>query len=103
MKILHLTLKSRWFDLIATGQKQVEFRELKPYWITRLYEKGGVTPRKFDEIHFKNGPGPTVPFMRVKFKGLHVARKKDCKPRYGEDLPEHVIVIQLGKVLEVRD
>lgn len=35
-KILHLTLKKKWFDLIAQEKKTIEFRELKPYWEKRL-------------------------------------------------------------------
>lgn len=36
MKILHLTLKKKWFDLIAAGEKREEYREIKTYWIDRL-------------------------------------------------------------------
>ncbi len=37
-KILHLTLKKKWFDMIAYGEKPEEYREIKPYWITRLID-----------------------------------------------------------------
>lgn len=36
MKILHLTLKQQWFDLIDSDEKKEEYRQLKPYWIKRL-------------------------------------------------------------------
>ena len=48
-KILHLTLLKKWFDLITSGKKTKEFREIKPYWTKRLLGKS------FDEIYFKNG------------------------------------------------
>ena len=48
MNILHLTLKKQWFDLILSGEKTTEYRDVKPYWITRLEGK------TYDEIHFKN-------------------------------------------------
>ena len=32
-KILHLTLMKKGFDLIKSGEKKVEYREIKPYWI----------------------------------------------------------------------
>src|SRR6478609_2178429 len=38
MKILHLTLKKKWFDMIASGEKKEEYRELKPYWAKRLID-----------------------------------------------------------------
>jgi len=28
---LHLTLKKNWFDLILSGEKKEEYREIKPY------------------------------------------------------------------------
>lgn len=33
---LHLTLKKKWFDMIASGAKREENREMKPYWNKRL-------------------------------------------------------------------
>lgn len=36
MKTLHLVLKHEWFDMIESGQKREEYRNLTPHWITRL-------------------------------------------------------------------
>ena len=38
IKILHLNLKKKWFDLIDKGIKKEEYRELKPYWEKRLID-----------------------------------------------------------------
>ena len=38
MKILHLILKKRWYDMIASGEKTEEYREIKPYWSNRLFK-----------------------------------------------------------------
>ena len=35
-KTLHLVLKSKWFDKIASGEKTSEYRECKPYWNKRF-------------------------------------------------------------------
>lgn len=35
-RILHLTLKKHWFDMISSGIKPEEYREIKSYWATRL-------------------------------------------------------------------
>lgn len=35
-KILRLPLKKEWYDLIESGIKTEEYREIKPYWIKRL-------------------------------------------------------------------
>lgn len=36
MKTLDLVLKRKWFEMIASGEKTEEYREIKPYWIIRL-------------------------------------------------------------------
>ena len=35
-KVLTLTVSKQWFDMIVTGEKTEEYREIKPYWIKRL-------------------------------------------------------------------
>ena len=37
MRILHLTIKKKFFDMIASGEKLEEYRTIKPYWIRRLF------------------------------------------------------------------
>lgn len=37
-KVLHLTLKKKWFDMIASGQKKEEYREIKQHWASRLID-----------------------------------------------------------------
>lgn len=37
----HLNLKKQWFDLIVSGKKREEYREIKPYWENRLCHKKG--------------------------------------------------------------
>ena len=32
-KVLHLTLKKEWFDLILSGDKKIEYREIKNHWV----------------------------------------------------------------------
>ena len=36
-KILHLTLTRYWFDKIASGEKKIEYRDIKHYWAIRLF------------------------------------------------------------------
>ena len=50
-KVLTLTVSKQWFDMIAAGEKTEEYREIKPYWASRLVnqqaERGEVL---FDEF-----------------------------------------------------
>ncbi len=35
--MLIFTLKKEWYEKIKSGEKTVEYREVKDYWTTRLY------------------------------------------------------------------
>ena len=35
-KTLHLVLKRKWWDMIASGEKKEEYREVCHYWAARL-------------------------------------------------------------------
>lgn len=96
MKILHLTLKKKWFDLIASGKKTVEYREIKPYWTKRLFVKHlpyVLSPIIFNEIHFRNGYNPRNPFMRVE----HENTRKEC---FNSEIHYGLV---LGKILEIKN
>jgi ASC-1-like (ASCH) protein len=84
--ILHLTLKKKWFDLIASGKKKEEYRDIKPYWQKRLN-------KDYDIIHFRNGYNKNSPFMIVEYKG------KTLKKFEGKDC----FAIKLGKVLKIKN
>ena len=36
MKALDLVLKKKWYDMIESGEKTEEYREIKPYWANRI-------------------------------------------------------------------
>lgn len=38
--ILDLVLKSEWFEKIKNGEKNIEYREIKKSWASRIYENG---------------------------------------------------------------
>ena len=37
-KVLPLTVNKQWFDMIIAGEKTEEYREIKPYWVARLFQ-----------------------------------------------------------------
>lgn len=63
MKILRLTLKKKWFDMIASGEKKEEYRSPGKWILSRLEGK------EYDRIEFKNGYGANVPTMEVEYLG----------------------------------
>ena len=102
MKILHLSIHKKWFDLIASGEKKHEYRDDKPYWQKRLVDDCGIG-RNFDIVRFKNGYGNNVPTMDVEFKHISFSGPKWFNPKHGEEINGDVIIIYLGKVLTIRE
>lgn len=102
MRQLHMTLKKEWFDLIASGEKKEEYRELKQYWIERLYDvvelndqRTPIVPKQFDVVIFKNGYSKDAPTLIVEWKGT------DFRPDYTSPLGTmDTIVVMLGEVIE---
>lgn len=95
MDTLHLTLTKKWFDMIASGIKKEEYREIKPYWISRLQ----CTKKKYSKILFKNGYGENVPSILVEFKEL---RSGLGIVEWGAPEENKVYILTLGAIIEKR-
>jgi len=67
--VLHLNLRRKYFAQIAANAKDMETRELKPYWKKRL------EGRHYDVIKFRNGYAKNAPEMLVEFRGLRKRRR----------------------------
>ena len=49
---VHLPMKAEWYLMIESGKKNEEYREISPYWCSRLLEDsffGDKFPQKFYE------------------------------------------------------
>lgn len=93
-KILHLTLKKKWFDMIASGEKKEEYREMKSYWITRLWDIDAGRSIKWDVVRFRNGYSKDAPTMDVEFLETTTGHGREEWGGSG-----HTFIILLGKVL----
>lgn len=49
-KILTFNLKKEWFEKIKSGEKTHEYREYKPYWITRISNHFNTTFNELDLV-----------------------------------------------------
>ncbi len=76
-----LPIKKKWFHMILSGEKKEEYRDIKPYYISRfvkwlgfpkseektvlelMRETGSIKPR---EIMFRNGYSATSPSVIAK-------------------------------------
>lgn len=43
--MITLPIKKQWFDMIAAGVKTEEYREIKPYYTTRIATEIGESPQ----------------------------------------------------------
>ncbi|MEO7487073.1 MAG: hypothetical protein ABIU77_08215 [Ferruginibacter sp.] len=71
MKILKIVIKGQYFDEIAARTKKIEFREMSPFWQSRLYDAAGKK-RVYDVIEFINGYNKNARRMEVKFEGFKI-------------------------------
>lgn len=122
MKVLHLTLKKKWFDMIVSGEKKEEYREIKPFWIKRfLNGSQNIDPsvlndkmkplslseytylefwrKEFDIIVFKNGYSAFAPSITIDWVGLEVGH---ARPEWSDNWQGDVFVIKLGDIIEIK-
>lgn len=46
--MLTIPIKKKWFDMILSGKKKEEYREIKPYWDTRFETWLGIPKGEMD-------------------------------------------------------
>lgn len=111
--VLRLTLTKKWFDMIASGEKKEEYRDLKQYWVTRLTNGIGtyltnflpqgfgyeVRWKHFDYVEFKNGYSKDAPMLLVECKGMEIEKPK---AKWFEGEKKDCFVIHLGKIVMSR-
>lgn len=119
MKTLHLNLKRKWFDMILSGEKKEEYRDLTMFWDQRLTNKiccdsaldehtgktwlynidiEDVIFKEFDTVTFSNGMAKDAPRFVIEFKGFEI---RGGKQEWGATDYGEYFVIKLGSILSV--
>lgn len=91
LRVLRLTLKKKWFDMIAGGQKKEEYR--KP---GRWIEARVNSRRQYDVVEFRNGYGPDAPKVFAEYKGFRYGAGSQS---LGAEPGVHYLVILLGEII----
>jgi len=103
MKVLHLTLKKKWFDMIASGEKKEEYREIKPFWIKRLTPANNAFDdcKEFYAVEFVNGGNfhDKHPKILVECLDIEIGTGK---PEWGAEPDKEYFVIKLGNLLNTK-
>ena len=94
--MLTLPIKKKWFDMILSGEKKEEYRDIKPYYDTRFRNVWGY-PAYFSEIHtirFRNGYSKDSPsFLADVSLGIGTGRTE-----WGAEPVKKYYVLRIHKV-----
>jgi len=108
VRYLHLNLKKKWFDMILSGKKTEEYREIKDYWITRLF----VNHREYFELQkskkimketlhthiiFSNGYSLNRPQFVIELKGIEINTGVE---KWGAKKDVKYFILKLGKPIK---
>lgn len=89
-----LVLSYRWFDMIASGEKKEEYREIKPTFV-KAFSKP-ITQVEFYRGYQKNRQQMTVEVLEI--------TKGTARPEWSDsklfDPNQEVFILKLGKILE---
>lgn len=107
--MLTLPIKKKWFDMIKSGVKKEEYREIKPYYDKRLFNYCRLVALEeyaYDvwghpefEVIFRNGYSKTSPKIKCKVN----CRKGYGKPEWGAEPDKEYYVLKILSVEEVSE
>ena len=125
MKTLHLNLKRKWFDMILSGEKKEEYRDISEYWMNYFLQC--LTDRKrtsglmeckisacclcltdcsesrfknFETITFSNGYSKNRRQFQIELEKIEISKGKK---RWGAKKNKTYFVLSLGKILSSKN
>lgn len=104
--MLILPIKKKWFDMILSGEKKEEYREIKPYWTTRFKNfKPRVNNFGMGEwiysqiiIIFRNGYKKDSPQIKCKC----LLKYGQGKEKWGAEPRKEYFILEILEILEVQ-
>lgn len=94
-KTLHLNLIKKWYDMILSGDKKEEYRELSDYWKARFKT---VQENNIKKVTFSNGYRKNRRQMVVEISYIRIGRGIE---EWGAVPGKQYFVTVLGKVREL--
>jgi hypothetical protein len=102
MKILDLPLKKEWYNMIESGVKTEEYREIKPFWCKRFigvnfplfshrYNYQACNIKGYTHIRFRYGY--TKRTMLFELKGITIGNGNTA---WGAPEDKEVFILKLG-------
>jgi len=101
MATLKLTLSKKPFDVMKTGEKNVEYRKMSQWMKSRLYTQN--KERTYAFVQFTNGYGKDKPSFTTEYKGFFVSTV-DVTFSNGLRVvsDEPLYCIQLGEIVNLK-
>lgn len=98
--MLILPIKKKWFDMIASGEKKEEYREIKDYWTKRLlkYWHRYAMKETIFEVKFRNGYGNDKPTITCEVK-LKIGQGKE---EWGAEPGKEYYILEILEVQNVK-
>lgn len=100
--MLVLPIKKKWFDMILSGEKKEEYREIKPYYKSRFKNIFDMSPYSFipignccRQIMFRNGYSKHSPAFIAECS-LDI---KQGKVEWGADKDADYYVLTIHKII----
>ena len=104
--VLDLPLKKEWYEMIESGIKTEEYREIKPYWSKRFvgvdepvivehYSDDGCNVFGYTHVRFRYGY--TKRTMLFELKGITIGVGN---PEWGAPDDKEVFILKLGDRIE---
>ncbi len=99
--MLILPIKKKWYDMILSGEKKEEYREIKPYYRSRLHNEGflnqyGLPTLYQGRVLFRNGYAGNSPL----FEALCSLDIKTGRLEWGAEAGKEYYVL---KILEIKN
>ncbi|MDZ7922719.1 MAG: hypothetical protein U5M23_01380 [Marinagarivorans sp.] len=106
LKILHLTINRKWFNMIKSGQKEEEYLEIKDYWAQQLISFS----RYFDYDDLQeiienmrcpltrhSSVSDLMSFFNIEFKSFDIARFKNGYAKNAETFDAKIQKITIAQ------
>lgn len=97
---LKLTLSKKPFEVMITGEKTEEFREVKKWTTSRLYNKDG-SKKEYKYVKFTNGYGKDRPYFICIFNGTYIGNhiNRTYSNNLNLSFENEIYVIELGEII----
>ena len=99
-KVLKLNLKTEPFNVMVTGEKNFEYRDIKLWSTSRLLNKDG-SPKHYDYVRFQIAYNPGNPFFYCEYLGVDKVKGVNIKYSNGFNVKfdDERYTIKLGKIV----